>query len=494
MKMFAEPFCRSGRVQACCPASPHSVLRGVALFGLAILALVTVNRSGAAPTNDGLAVAATQSRPNILFILADDFGRELLPSYGGQTDYHTPRLQQLAAAGMQFQNCYATPLCAPSRIELMTGRYSFRNYTRWGELDARQLTFAQCLRTAGYATGLFGKWQMGGWQENPPAIVQAGFTEYCSFDSKQELADSQKHSGNCYWGGTILRPGETTRLNRYGPDVFTDDAVAFMRRHRGGPFLAYCCLPLIHRPFQPTPDQIGTDAAGAVPPEAILGARGAATNFTAMVRYTDRIVGRLLDALNELGLTTNTVVIFTGDNGTDNVAEAAPVRSEFLGQQVRGGKYFPTELGVNVPLLVCWPGHVSAGRVTSELVDFTDFLPTLCELAGAVLPENYPLDGRSFLPVLQGREQIAKPGLFTWGNFEGNSTKYKQPARHTDRLLDVMRDDRWKLYSDDRLFDLQKDFLERAPVAVGASAEADAARKRLRHQMQELRRSSPRAW
>ncbi len=463
-------------------------------LGLTCWVLATVNIVAGAETTGPSPGGPAQNRPNILFILADDFGRELLPSYGGQTDYHTPRLQQLATAGMQFQNCYATPLCAPSRVELMTGRYSYRNYTQWGQLDPRQVTLAQQLRAAGYATGLFGKWQMDGWQENPPAIVQAGFVEYCSFNSQQELKDSAEGLGNCYWGVTILCPGKATKPDRYGPDVFADAAVEFMKRHRSEPFLAYCCLPLIHRPFQPTPEQPGTPAAGAIPPKAILGARGAATNFPAMVRYTDRIVGRLLDALTDLGLAENTIVIFTGDNGTDNVAEATPVRSEFLGQRVRGGKYFPTELGVNVPLLVRWPGHVPAGRVTSALVDFTDILPTLCEVAGATLPENYPLDGRSFLACLLGHDTTAKRGVFTWGNFENNSSKYKQPALHTDQLLDVIRDERWKFYSDGRLFDLLNDFLERGPVAVGASAEADAARARLRQQMKELRDSSPRVW
>jgi arylsulfatase A len=437
---------------------------------------------------------ADSAKPNILLVLADDFGRELLRAYGGQKDYQTPRLDRLAREGMRFENCYATPLCSPSRVELLTGRYSFRNYTQWGRLNPGEMTFAQRLREAGYATALAGKWQLGGWTNSPPGIVQAGFDEYCTYDEEEDQAGGEKQPVNWYWGGKFIRNGKTSRLDRYGPDVDTDLLVDFMQRHRNRPFLAYYCMTLVHRPFHATPEHPQAPAAGQQPPEAWLRPHGTPEHFPAMVRYADRMVGKLLDALDRLGLADNTLVIFIADNGTDNVREASNVRTPFLGREVRGGKYFPTELGVNVPLLVRWPGRVAGGSTCAALVDFTDVFPTLCETASAGLPAKHLLDGRSLLPLLRGETKTHKSFLYTWGNFEQNSSKYKQPARNTAHLLDVVRDERWKLYSDGRLYDLKQDFLERNVVAPGLVPEADEARGRLERQMKTLRNSSPRLW
>ena len=158
---------------------------------------------------------STACKPNILFILADDLGRELLSCYGGQSGYETPRLGGLASEGMRFENCYATPLCSPSRVELLTGRYSFRNYTKWGELDPTQLTFAQLLRDAGYATAITGKWQFRGWDEKPPRIVASGFQEYCAYVNAEEAERFASLLGNQYWGGNVRperRDGEARPL------------------------------------------------------------------------------------------------------------------------------------------------------------------------------------------------------------------------------------------------------------------------------------------
>ena len=225
-----------------------------------------------------------------------------------------------------------------------------------------------------------------------------------------------------------------------------------------------------------------------------MGLRGQVENFVPMLGYADRLVGKLLDALKELGLEQNTIVLFTGDNGTDNVIEARNIRSRFLGQEVRGGKYFPTELGVNVPLLVRWPGRVNPGSVSKALVDFTDVLPSFADAAGAKLPPDYALDGRSFVPVLLGRAQAPKEFIYSWGNFEQSSKKYKEPQLHQEQWLHIVRDGRWKLYSDGRLFDTQIDFLEGKPVVPGTQPEADAARTRLKQQLETLRKTQPRAW
>ena len=426
-------------------------------------------------------------RPNVLFILADDMGRECLGCYGGQS-YPTPTLDRLASCGVRFDTCYATPLCSPTRVELLTGRYSFRNYTLWRYLDPSEITFAQLLKQAGYATALAGKWQLEGWDRRPQGIFQAGFDEYLSYEEMAVLPD---RDNNVYWGGAIWRNGKHLKPDRYTPELYTDFLIDFMRRNRDRPFLAYYTMNLLHRPFVPTADHPGSPSLGSPPP---VDWQRDAANFPEMVAYVDKMVAKLLAALEELDLSANTVVVFTADNGTDNVAEAKQVESIWHGQKVRGGKYFPTEWGVNVPLIVRWPGRIEGNRILDDLVDFTDILPTLCDLAEAPLPDDRRLDGRSFKPQLLGKRGTPRDYVYSWGNFENNSSKYKDPAAHTDELIDVIRGRQWKLYSDDRLFDLSADPFEKHPVAPGTSDQADAAKRRLTSQLRSLRSSAPRLW
>ncbi len=434
-------------------------------------------------------------RPNIVLILADDFGRELLTSYGGQSGYRTPHLDAMAKEGMQFQTCYATPMCVPSRVELLTGRYSFRNYTAWEQINRSQTTFPQLLKAAGYKTAMAGKWHPHGqWDLNPEPPIHAGFDEYCSYDSVSMGIQAKSGEGNRFWGGTIIRNGKEETLDRYGPEVYSDFLIDFITRNKAGPFLAYYAMTTMHRPFQPTPDHPNAPKPGQAAPKEWMGSRGAPENFAPMLHYADEMVGKLMAAIDALGLGENTLIVFTADNGTDNHAEAKTIRTRFLNQLVSGGKYFPTELGVNVPLLIRWPGRVEAGSRRDELVDLTEFLPTFCELARIPVPNDYKIDGRSLVPILQGQPGKPKPFTLTWGNYENNSSKYKDPANHTDKLLDAVRGPRYKLYSDGRLYDLENDFLEESPVEVGDSPESDAARERLVRNLTNLRATEPRLW
>lgn len=433
--------------------------------------------------------------PNIVLILADDFGRELLAGYGGQSDYHTPNLDRMAKAGMQFNTCYSTPMCVPSRVELLTGRYGFRNYTAWESIDRSQKTFPQLLKAAGYRTAMAGKWHPHGqWELDPTPPVHAGFDEYCSYDSVAMGEQAKAGEGNRFWGGTIIRNGNEEQLDRYGPDVYSDFLVDFIKENKAGPFLAYYAMTTMHRPFQPTPDHPDAPRSGQPPPKNWMGSRGGTENFVPMLHYADKMVGKLILTIDELGLSENTLIIFTADNGTDNHAEAKTIRSRFLDQWVQGGKYYPTELGVNVPLMVQWPGQVKAGTTCNSIVDFTDVFPTLCDLAGVALPGDYPLDGGSLVPFLHGESFSHKEYTFTWGNYENNSSKYKDPANNTDKLLDVIRGPQYKLYSDGRLFDIQKDPLERNQIEMGATPEADQARQELKASLLYLRKTQPRIW
>ncbi|MDA1068606.1 MAG: sulfatase-like hydrolase/transferase [Verrucomicrobia bacterium] len=433
--------------------------------------------------------------PNIVLILADDFGRELLASYGGQSGYRTPNLDQLAKSGMQFNTCYATPLCVPSRVELLTGRYSFRNYMAWGAIDRSQKTFPQLLKAAGYKTAMAGKWHPHGqWELDPVPPVHAGYDEYCSYDSVSMGEQAKRGEGNRFWGGIIVRNGKEEQLDRYGPEVYSDFLVDFIKRNKEGPFLAYYAMTTMHRPFHPTADHPDAPKPGQAAPKEWLGANGSPDNFVPMLQYADKMVGKIIRTLDELGLSENTILIFTADNGTDNVSDAKTIRSRFMDQEVRGGKYFPVELGVNVPLLVQWTGQIKAGSICNELVDLTDFFPTFCDLANVPLPSGYPLDGRSILPLTQGTNRISKAFTFTWGNYENNSSKYKDPSHNTDKLLDVIRGPRYKFYSDGRLFDIRNDFLEEHPIGPGTSKESDKARIDLKASLEKLRTTQPRTW
>lgn len=433
--------------------------------------------------------------PNILLIYSDDVGREVLSSYGGES-YSTPNLDKLAESGVRFETCYSTPLCAPSRVRLLTGRYNFRNYTRWRHLDQRELTFAEVLKGAGYATALSGKWQLDGWDQSPDGITQAGFDEYCSYRGLPVLQASQRGEGNCFWGGELVINGEKVDPDRHTTDIYADFLIDFMTREaeRERPFLAYFATNLLHRPFMPTPDHPNAPAPGQPPPADWKRYRGDVEHFPAMVKAHDASVGRLLETLDLLGIRDNTIVIYTSDNGTDQKIEASDLRSRYRGRMVKGGKYYPSELGINVPLIISDPRASRRGWVSDALTDQTDILPTLADAAGVPLPEDYVIDGHSLLPIVSGNSDGQRDWIHSWGVYELSSNRYKRPAQHTDQLLHVVRDKRWKLYSNGDLYDLENDFFEESPISPGESPEADAARKRLEAALASLRESQPKRW
>lgn len=367
------------------------------MLGL-LLACLTVQAPAVEPTPP-----AAERPPNVLLILADDLGAYDLGCYGG-TQVRTPELDALAAEGLRVRTCWATPLCTTSRIELVTGKYGFRTgvYSNSGsrEFDmAREVTFERLLRARGYATAIAGKWGLIG---SPAAM---GFDETCLWATKEEglsyqqgleLPDDASYDGprgaggvtSRYWHPAVLQNGvhRPTGPDDYGPDLFADFLIDFMRRHRERPFLAFWSMCLPHS--EKSLEQGGLAAAPVPDPSAPGGRRDG--GFVAMKEHLDTLVGRVLAAVDELGLRGETVVIFTSDNGSDGPR----------------GKGWSTEAAVWVPLIVRGPG-VEPGRVSDALVDHSDVLPTLAELAGAPIPEG--IDGRSFVPVLRG-----EPGPREW--------------------------------------------------------------------------------
>ncbi|MEN8185297.1 MAG: sulfatase-like hydrolase/transferase, partial [Myxococcota bacterium] len=360
------------------------------LRAIAALALASrTGRAGAAPAS------GRGSRPNVLLILADDLGQECLSAYGGSS-YETPHLDRLAAGGMVFRHGFSTPLCGPSRIELLTGRY-IRGYREWGELDpGHEVTFGQLLRDAGYATAVAGKWQLCRFDlpENADHPQRCGFQESSLWTWILNGETPSK-----YWSPSVWRNGSLAPdlEGAYGPDVFCDFLIDFIRRSRREPFLAFYPMVLPHGPFTPTPHSGLPARLLGVAPQRVRN-QASSLYFPDHLRYLDHLVGRLLATLEESGLLENTLVLFTSDNGTDR-----RVQSRVDDREVRGGKGRLSEPGTLVPLFASWPGQIQPGTVCTDLVDLSDFLPTLAAVARAEIPDDLKLDGRSFLPQLLGR-------------------------------------------------------------------------------------------
>jgi len=394
----------------------------------------------------GVCGAAGKGRGrNFVVVMADDLGAKELGCYGNKK-HRTPNLDRLAEAGVRFRTCWATPLCSPTRVEILTGRYGFRtgwtNFlgrvtTRKDHLDPDEVTFGDVLKGAGYATALAGKWQLGFITRQPRMIFEHGFDEHCTW-AWRELPKSAKFPGSPrqrYWHPAVLVNGKhhPTREDQYGPDVYCDWLIDFMRRHKEERFLAYYPMCLVHKPWDPTPDvtRPGKKTKGGL---------------KANVEYMDVLVGRIVTALEEMGLRKNTVVFFTGDNGTQG-----------------SGKGKVTELGVRVPMIVNGPGLVKGGQVRDELIDLSDVLPTLAELAGAALPEGVAIDGRSFAPFLTGGRGPEREWIFSY-------LAYKR----------MLRDKRWLLEGDGRFYDCgtSRDGSGYREVTASTEAEVVAARKR----------------
>lgn len=392
--------------------------------------------------------------------MADDFGYECVTANGGES-YQTPNLDRLAAGGMRFTNCFVQPLCTPTRVQLMTGLYNVRNYIHFGLLDPEAVTFGHLMKKAGYATGIAGKWQLGR-EKNLP--------QHFGFDESYLWQHTRRPPRYANPGLEKNGVEEDYSNGEYGPKLVNDFAIDFVTRHKDGPFFLYYPMMLTHDPFQPTPDSPNYD------PKAV----GEKVNhdrkhFADMTAYMDKLVGQLTAKLDELKIRDNTLVIFTGDNGT----RAGHV-SQFQGKPYRGGKGAPTAHGMHVPLIVNQPGSVPAGKVCDDLVASVDFLPTICKAAGAEVPAASALDGVSFYPQLRGETGSPRENYYCWYAPDGGPTGIEFAATATR-----------KLYRNGRYIHLETDLEEKSPTPekelTGAEAETAAKLRKVLDQYVDAR-------
>lgn len=387
-------------------------------------------------------ISAKEHQPNIILIMADDLGFECVEANGG-TSYKTPFLNKLAEEGMRFENCHSQPLCTPSRVQLMTGKYNVRNYTRFGHLERSQLTFANLLKNAGYRTAIAGKWQLGKEKDSPQHF---GFDEACLWQHSLPRTDKAEHDTR-YSNPVLEINGKVKNYTNgeFAPDIVSDFICNFIEENKEEAFFAYYPMILTHCPFIPTPSSNDWDPED---PGSIT-YKGEPRYFPDMVSYMDKMVGKIISKIDELGLGENTLILFTGDNGTDQ-----PIVSVLNGEKYPGGKGQTMDNGTHVPLIARWKGKIEPGTECSDLIDFSDFLPTLCEVARIDDDLSAEFDGISFLPQLMGKSGNPREWIYCWYSRDGELATLKEFARNKS----------FKLYSTGEFYKVQDDFFEKDPL------------------------------
>ena len=405
-----------------------------------LIALVTLLAMFAA------SAAAQPARPNIIFILADDYGVGEVGAYGAD-NYKTPNLDALAKGGTRYTRAYTPSLCGPSRATLMTGRYLFRtgatNQDATGRFTpAAETMMPKILKTAGYATAMVGKWG-----QLPLGPAEFGFDEWLKFQGSGTYWNTQER------GKKYLVNGQQVPLRdkEYLPDLMHQFVTDFITKNHDKPFYLYYSLSHVHSDILPTPDS----------------APDSKDVYADNVTYMDKLVGKLVAELERQKLREKTLLVFFGDNGTANPRSD---RATIGGRRLAGAKGSMLEGGNMVPLIVNWPGVTPAGKVRADLIDSSDFVPTFAELAGAKLPEKTVIDGRSFVASIRGEKKQARDWVF----LQLANKWYTREAG-------------WKLTQAGELFDMSDaPFAEKLVAADTKDAAALAARKRLQAALDQL--------
>ena len=338
----------------------------------------------------GLARAAAPAKPNIILILTDDVGLGNLGCTGGP--FKTPHIDALAKEGLQFWQCYATPQCSPTRCQTLTGRYSFRtglidNHIKVDIDPKQEVMIPTVMKQAGYITAHVGKWHVG-----PRSSGEFGFDETFVFPGSGLYWRATKAQSKYYY---VNGQKHDLPEGQYLPDLMHEFLVNFIAKHKDQPFFVYYPMAHIHSNIVRTPDS----------------KPGADQNrlYTDNIEYMDKLVGKLMAELDRLHLREKTLVVFTGDNGTEGgYSKMATVN----GRLIEGHKLSMNEGGSRVPLICNWPGVIPAGKVLNDLVDCSDFFTTFADLGGAQLPAGVKIDGHSFAPQLRGEKGTPRDWIF----------------------------------------------------------------------------------
>ena len=385
--------------------------------------------------------------PNLLIIFTDDQGYADLACYGN-TKNKTPRLDQLAKEGTRFTSFYAQTVCGPSRSALLTGRYPIRS-KGWG-MPASEITFAELMRESGYQTACIGKWDVSDRKAIIDRMPNAqGFDYYFGPLGANDDGGVAFHKNNDKAGSTRDMGSLTT--------LYTDQAVDYLKTKRDPdkPFVLYVAHTMMHTIINASERFRGKSAGGL---------------YGDVVEEFDYETGRLLDVLNDLGLSENTLVIYTSDNGPWNQPKYTkrkkghPEGSIFWGEAgpLRNGKGSCYEAGYRVPCIVRWPGKVPAGRVSDAIFATIDFMPTFAALCDFKVPDDRRIDGVEQTALLFGQRETGRKHFY-FGNAGVRQGKWKYLKANAFFWTDAVDDNRKK---EEELYDLDADLGERANLAA----------------------------
>lgn len=410
-------------------------------------------------------VSSAAPKPNIVFILADDLGFAEL-GCNGSDRYKTPHIDALANSGVRFTRFYTAPLCGPSRVLILTGRYAFRTgavtqdacKTIIRKGDKAEVMIPTVLKQAGYATAMIGKWGQ---------LSPSGDPAEWGFDH-----DFHFKGSGMYWNSKVAKPmseggkvrgdpdtyvidGKTIQVkdDEYIPDLLHKDAVSWIEARKGSPFFLYYSMSHVHGEILPTPDSSPSPKGEG---ESAMRKRHYADN----IAYMDKLVGKLVAELDRLKLRDNTLIVFMGDNGS---AKSNAPEATIGGKRIEGEKGSMKEGGGLVPFFAAWPGMTPSGKVNTNVADASDLLPTFAEIAGAPLPTGRVIDGRSLLSQFKGDAQSPR----TWAFCQLSNNYYVREAG-------------WKLDQSGALYDMKDAPFKEVAVAADTKDEAAvAARQRL---------------
>ena len=434
------------------------------------------------------AADAENSRPNVIFILADDLGYNGLHCYGNDW-LETPNIDKLCSEGMKFTNGLAAyPTCQPSRMAILSGQYGprtggyrvsqkhkgFEQYIRWkvpekSYLALDKITVAECFQKAGYATAMWGKWHVGNETTTHPS--KQGFDTAVSATGHYKL----QHPA----------PAVTLPKGMCAEEYFTGLAEKFMEKaHKENkPFFIYMPYYFVHKPLEAKKGYIehfkkkladaGFEYRDKHPEETPV--------IAAMTKQLDECVGRLMKKTDELGISSRTIIVFSSDNGSYNY--------DFTGKN-RGRKGDTYEGGMKVPYIFVWPGKIKAGTISDAHIIGVDLYPTLLSLAGIKPPENYPLDGVSLAPILLNKEKsLSERSIYC---FYPKYAQYKKPQKHwTFSWRNVIWDKNFKLieypeYGEYELFDLADDPVEKHNLANEKPELKDTLKGKLHQWLKDI--------